>query len=440
MNLASGTSTPRPRSPSSPPARRSPRRGTRPSPPRGGPRSTRPWITSIRLPGSSVAQLRRRLVDVAGLAPRPRSAGTPRSPATCPGGHVPPVGKRARATGPAISVVLGRAAARRRLAQRRQVELADQRQRQRARDRRRGQHQQVRRPALVAQRRPLTHPEAVLLVDHHQAEAAKLHVLGQQRMSRRPGRPCPRPPPRSPLARSPRVIEPVSSARRIPPPGTTRAASQVLLRQDLGRRHPRRLPARGHDPALAANATSVLPEPTSPCSSRSIGRGCARSASISSMRPLRLRRLERHARAQLLAARAFVRQQRHGHRQRLRGRPAAQQRQLGHQQLLEQHASVRRRAPGLQRRDRPRPAAPRRARAAAPAPTRRHQAQACAQLGRQGIDQRGLAAAPAPPGTAWPASPRRRPRPPDSGPRSPARAPRGRGSRGGSAPACPSCG
>jgi hypothetical protein len=55
----------------------------------------------------------------------------------------------------------------------------------------------------------------------------------------------------------------------------------VLLGQDLGGRHERRLVAVLHGSSMAKSATTVLPEPTSPCSSRFMRRGAVMSAKIS---------------------------------------------------------------------------------------------------------------------------------------------------------------
>ena len=75
-----------------------------------------------------------------------------------------------------------RLAARRLLAQLRDVHVAEIGQHQRARNRRRGQHQHVHRLALAREREPLMHAETVLLVDDRQREVAKRDVLLEQRM------------------------------------------------------------------------------------------------------------------------------------------------------------------------------------------------------------------------------------------------------------------
>ena len=94
------------------------------------------------------------------------------------------------------------------------------------------------------------------------------------------------------LALGPPVTRLVSSStrsgrspNRLPGSGTFRSPSSartpvaVLLGEHLGRRHQRALvPALHRVRAASITATTVLPEPTSPCSSRCIGWGPARSA------------------------------------------------------------------------------------------------------------------------------------------------------------------
>ena len=66
---------------------------------------------------------------------------------------------------------------RRQLAERRDLEVAEHRHRHGPRDRRRGHHEQVRRPVgLGAQRVPLLDAEPVLLVDDDQPEVGELHL------------------------------------------------------------------------------------------------------------------------------------------------------------------------------------------------------------------------------------------------------------------------
>ena len=72
--------------------------------------------------------------------------------------------------------------ARRAVAERRNVEVAEQRHRDRSRDGRGGHHQVMRIGAGLLQRRPLTHAELVLLVDHHQPELGERHVLLDDRL------------------------------------------------------------------------------------------------------------------------------------------------------------------------------------------------------------------------------------------------------------------
>ena len=56
----------------------------------------------------------------------------------------------------------------------------------------------------------------------------------------------------------------------------------MLAGEDFGRGEQRRLRAGLDRVSIASTATSVLPEPTSPCSRRSIGDSCAMSPRISS--------------------------------------------------------------------------------------------------------------------------------------------------------------
>ena len=73
-----------------------------------------------------------------------------------------------------------------------------------------------------------------------------------------------------------------SAARRAGRPLRQAARwSRVLAREDLGRRHQRGLPPGLDHVAMAISATTVLPEPTSPCSRRSMRSPAARSARIS---------------------------------------------------------------------------------------------------------------------------------------------------------------
>ena len=72
--------------------------------------------------------------------------------------------------------------ARRAVAERRNVQVAEQRHGHRARDGRGGHHQVVRIGAGLLQHRPLPHAELVLLVDHHQAELGERDVLLDDRL------------------------------------------------------------------------------------------------------------------------------------------------------------------------------------------------------------------------------------------------------------------
>ena len=57
----------------------------------------------------------------------------------------------------------------------------------------------------------------------------------------------------------------------------------MLAGENFGRRHQRRLPPGLDHRRHGKSATIVLPDPTSPCKSRSIRVGAARSASISAI-------------------------------------------------------------------------------------------------------------------------------------------------------------
>jgi hypothetical protein len=57
----------------------------------------------------------------------------------------------------------------------------------------------------------------------------------------------------------------------------------MLSCKDFGRSEQRRLRTDLTAASIASSATSVFPEPTSPCSSRSIGADCAMSPRISSI-------------------------------------------------------------------------------------------------------------------------------------------------------------
>ena len=71
-------------------------------------------------------------------------------------------------------------AARRKLVNDREVEVAVERQGESARNRRRGHHQDVRRDSLADQPVALHHSETVLLVHDDQAQPGELHVLFDQ--------------------------------------------------------------------------------------------------------------------------------------------------------------------------------------------------------------------------------------------------------------------
>ena len=176
-----------------------------------------------------------------------------------------------------------RLAARRHLAHHRDVEIAVGRQRQRARDRRGGHHEDVGVQPLGAQRRALQDAEAVLLVDDREARA---------RGTRRPPAParaCRSPSgasrPRAP--RAPRAACAPACRRSAARSGTaTVSSSRRMLKKCCSARisvGAMKATCRPFSIATSAaiSATIVLPDPTSPCSSRFIGCGRCMSVTIS---------------------------------------------------------------------------------------------------------------------------------------------------------------
>ncbi len=133
---------------------------------------------------------------------------------------------------------------RRKLIDHRGIELAEGRERQAARDRGRGHDQEVWGGPLLTQRPTLLDPKAVLLVDDHQRQAGELDLVDQQGMGADEQIDLPR-------AEQSQQAGPLSPGRGSGQQGDadTRElaprlhAPQVLLRQDLGRSHDRRLGA-----------------------------------------------------------------------------------------------------------------------------------------------------------------------------------------------------
>ena len=159
--------------------------------------------------------------------------------------------------------------------------LAPLREQQRAGDRRGGHHQHVRPRALTAELQPLLHAEPVLLVDHGQTEVAiRSPRLGTARESRSPAGTYPEPDALRARPAAPRSFtDPVSMTT-----GTGERAEIVrkccLASSSVGAISAACSPASATR-SIAMSATRVLPDPTSPCSSRSIRVGWPRSASIS---------------------------------------------------------------------------------------------------------------------------------------------------------------
>ena len=196
--------------------------------------------------------------------------------------------------------VADRPAPRRQLVDHRDVEVGVVGHRERARDRRRAHHELVRRSAsrcLAPQRRGAAARRSGAARRPPRARGARSPPLpGTARACRWRSAPrrwqWPRAPRASLASRGRRA------ARRCARPSGREPLAElapVLLGEDLGRRHHRRLRAR-HRPRRGRRcaATMVLPLPTSPCSSRCIGCGSARSRRTSFIaRALRAREPER---------------------------------------------------------------------------------------------------------------------------------------------------
>ena len=214
-------------------------------------------------------------------------------------------------------VVIGRSS-RRQLVEHGRVQVAVDGHGRGARDRGGRHHQDVRHDlagSFLPEGSPLLDAEAMLLVDHHRPQRPERHRLGQQGMGadqdvdRAVGQAGVQP---GPLPGGGAVGEQRHPEGAVGQQGLL--ARQVDARQqgrsrrrDAARPAPRSEPSArpdGRPPrrvSSAATATTVLPDPTSPCSSRCIGCGPARSALISAMarswaagqgkgRPLRKRR------------------------------------------------------------------------------------------------------------------------------------------------------
>ena len=178
-----------------------------------------------------------------------------------------------------------RLAARGLLAQLRDVHVAEIGEHQRARDRRRGHHENVDGLALARERQALMHAEAMLLVDDREREVAEFNLLLEQRVGADQ---------KIDLARL--RAAPAWSCARVRARG--RSGSQVeaptlppAARWSCGagargfRSAPSAPPAARlrSTAAAASRATTVLPDPTSPCSMRSMRSGLPRSATIASI-------------------------------------------------------------------------------------------------------------------------------------------------------------
>ena len=136
---------------------------------------------------------------------------------------------------------------------------------------------------LLLQLHALMHAESVLLVDDGQAQIPEPDVLLEQGVGADDhGRLVPGDT-RHQLGTLPALV-PAGEPKGLQPQRTEPVAqvAQVLLRQQLRGRHEGDLAAGLHGLQAAKAATTVLPEPTSPCSRRSMGWGRCRSAAISS--------------------------------------------------------------------------------------------------------------------------------------------------------------
>jgi hypothetical protein len=229
----------------------------------------------------------------------------------------------------------------RQLVEHRHVEIGVVGHRQRARDRRRRHHQHVRPPpalALLAQRQALAHAEAVLLVDHHERQPRQRHRVLDERMgadreqhlaARQAGelglaRALPA------AARQPGDAD----AQRLQP---GRELLPVLLCEDLGGRHHRRLPPvlgrlqhRQRGDQGLARADIALQQALHRMRRREVG------GDLRAHPRLRPRGTERQ-RFEQSRGQQGARRQRHRRLGTAR-EPGAAQRELLHQQLLELHA------------------------------------------------------------------------------------------------------
>ena len=161
---------------------------------------------------------------------------------------------------------------------------AGERELQRARDRRRGQRQHMHVLAELLQALLVLHAEMLLLVDDQEAEIGELDGLAEQRMG-------------ADDDVDGAVLDALLHLGKLLAGDEARGLRdlhrqaaealgegvEVLAREQRGRHHDGDLLAGQHREQAARSATSVLPKPTSPQISRSIGRPLARSSSTASM-------------------------------------------------------------------------------------------------------------------------------------------------------------
>ena len=151
-------------------------------------------------------------------------------------------------------------------------------------------------PALGPEGGPLLHPEAVLLVDDHHPEGAEADLVGEegvgadQEVDGAVGQPGVE---GGPLGGPVRLVSRATRSGRRPSrvagSGTVSPSSSDGPRRRAARPAPRSGPSAAPwwppwtAASMAATATTVLPDPTSPCRSRCMGSGPARSARMASM-------------------------------------------------------------------------------------------------------------------------------------------------------------
>ena len=232
---------------------------------------------------------------------------------------------------------------RRQLVDDRHVELAKGREREAPRDRRGGHDQQVGRAALLAQGPALLDAEAMLLVDHDQREPSEFDVLDQERVRADEQIDLPRGQQREHAValglagRAGQQRDPNAGPLR---PG--RHGPHVLLGEDLGRSHDRRLRARVDHRERDREGERGLAraDVTLQQAQHRLGSGEV-TLDLVEHPPLGAGRLEGQASAQALAIEAALDQRRHHARQRAIDPTLAKQRELQEEEFVEGQSTVR---------------------------------------------------------------------------------------------------